>query len=30
MQAVLTEVTQRIRERSATTRHAYLARIDRL
>ena len=30
MQAVLTEVTQRIRERSATTRQAYLARIDRL
>ena len=30
MQAVLTEVTQRIRERSAATRRAYLARIDRL
>ena len=30
MQAVLTEVTQRIRERSATRRQAYLARIDRL
>ena len=30
MQAVLSEVTQRIRERSAATRRAYLARIDRL
>ncbi len=30
MRAVLTEVTQRITDRSAATRRAYLARIDRL
>ena len=30
MRAVLTEVTQRITDRSAATRRAYLARVDRL